>query len=167
MKKLITLTICLMAAGMAFAQQSTTTKKKLTPAEQYTAAHKTAVGGYIRDARNAPIADVRVFVYRADSSAEIISSGYTDATGYYETNFTYPGKYNLKVVYPEAKSVMVSGVIIKKGITNISLNANPPVADTALPYPNYLPKPVQTKKTVNKKPSRQGGQLPELYNRYR
>ena len=151
MKKLTTLTICLMATGMAFAQQSTTTKKKLTPAEQYAAAHKTAIGGYIRDARNVPIPDVRVFVYRTDSSAEIISSGYTDATGYYETNSTYPGKYNLKIVYPEAKSVMVSGVIIKKGITNISLNANLPTADTTLPYANFLPKPIETKK-VKKKP---------------
>jgi len=150
MKKLITLTICLMAAGMTFAQQSAAPKKKLTPAEQYTAAHKTAVGGYIRDARNTPIPDVKVFVYRADSSAEIISSGYTDAMGYYETNFTYPGKYNLKIVYPEAKSVMVSGVIIKKGITNISLKADPPVADTALPYANFLPKPVETKKAKKK-----------------
>ena len=71
MKKLITLTICLMAAGMAFAQQSATPKKKLIPAEQYTAAHKTAIGGYIRDAHNMPIPDVKAFVYRTDSSAEI------------------------------------------------------------------------------------------------
>lgn len=150
MKKLITLTICLMAAGMAFSQQATTTKKKLTPAERSAAAHKTAIGGYIKDAYNMPIADVEAFVYKTDSSADIVSSGYTDATGYYETNFTYPGKYNLKIVYPSAKSVMVNGVIVKKGITNISLKANAPDADTTLPYTDFVPKPAVTKKAKKK-----------------
>jgi hypothetical protein len=151
MKKLITLTICLMAAGIAVAQKSTTTKKKLTPAEQYAAAHKNAVGGYIRDARNVPISGAQAFVYKTDSSAEIVSSGFTDSMGYYETNSTYPGKYNLKIVYPSAKSVTVSGVIVKKGITNISLKANAPDADTTLPYANFLPKQVVNNK-VKKKP---------------
>src|SRR5579872_2275669 len=140
MKKLITLAICLLAAGIAFSQQSTTTKKKLTPAEQYAAAYKNAIGGYIKDARNIPIPDVKAFVYKTDSSAEIVSSGYTDAMGYYETNFTYPGKYTLRIVYPSAKTVTVTGVVVKKGITNISLKADAPEADTTLPYANFVPK---------------------------
>jgi carboxypeptidase family protein len=148
MKRLITFAICLMAASIAFAQNTTNSQsaaaKKVSP-------YKTGLSGFVRTTRNLPIADVQAFLYKQDSSNTIISSGFTDAQGYYETNFTAPGKYNLKLVYPSAKSVTISGVVIaKKGLTNISVHMNEPAADTSLPITDFMPKPVEKKKV--KKP---------------
>jgi hypothetical protein len=152
MKHVIILTICLMATGMSFAQTNNATRKPLTAAEKYAKAHKTGVGGYVRTGRSIAIPGVQAFLYASDSSAAIVSSGYTDEMGYYETNFTPAGKYNLKLVYPNtAKSVTIAGVVIKKGITDMSLKMNEPAADTTLPITDFMPKPAEKKKAVKKK----------------
>ena len=105
--------------------------------------HGTAIGGSIRDARYHPLPGVETFIYQADSS--IIASGYTDAKGYYETNGVLPGKYDLKIVYPSNKAVIVKGVPVKSGVTQLNLNLNPPDADTTLLYTDLVPK-VEPKK---------------------
>lgn len=139
MKQIIALTICLATMGASFAQQkTTTTKATVNP-------HKTGLMGDIRDARNHPIKGVQTFLYAADSS--IASSGYTDSVGHYETNFTAPGKYNLKVVYPNDKTVSVVGVTLnKRGLTELSIKMNLPASDTSLSLAELMPKPVEKKK---------------------
>jgi len=149
MKKIAVLTFCLFTYGYSIAQNNGTPKPSPTPGQGKPAVHKSAIGGFIRDARNLPQPDVKVFVYAPDSS--INSSGYTDAMGYYETNSTFAGSYTVKIVYPTNKAVMVTGVPIKLGITDLSIKANPPAEDTTLPYSYFAPKPVEKVKTGKKK----------------
>ena len=151
MKKIIVLTLCFIASGMAFAQQSATPQKGANAAQKRSSVHNNGISGHLTDARNVPILGARAFVYGTDSSGAIVSSGYTDSMGYYESGYTSPGKYNLKLVYPTEKTVMVNSVIVKKGMIDISLRMNSPEADTTLPYTMFLPKPVE-KKRVKKTP---------------
>jgi len=148
MKQFIALGFCLLALSTSFAQKTTTTKTtttKTTTKTTSTSAHPTAIAGSIRDARYHPLAGVETFIYQADSS--IIASAYTDANGFYQTNSVFPGKYDLKIVYPSSKAVIVKGVPIKSGITQVNLNANPPDADTTLQYADVAPKPEGKKKS--------------------
>ena len=152
MKKFIVFTISLLAGGSIFAQKPKTTQKPLTAAEKKAAdLRKNAVGGFIRDAHNHPLEGIQAFIYQADSANTIIASGYTDATGYYETNSVLPGKYTIKIVYPDNnKAIMVPGVVMKKGITDISLKNDPPAADTSIQFVYFQPKPVEKAKPKKK-----------------
>lgn len=155
MKKVLLFAASLLMAGALSAQTSTTTVKKTTTTTikssnttTRSAAHGSAIGGYIYDARMHPLAGVQAFIYTPDSSASIIASAYTDAMGFYETNGIAPGRYNLKIVYPSTKTVMVKGVPVKGGMTQVSLHTNPPEADTTLLYTDIVPK---TEKKADKK----------------
>jgi len=148
MKKITAFILALLASGMSFAQNTTTPKKNASPGQKTgNSFHQPAVGGVITDARSHPIPGAEAFIYQADST--IIASGYTDSTGHYETNSVLPGKYDVKIVYPSYKTILVKGVVIKSGITQLSFKANPPAADTTCLYTDLLPKPEAKKK--NKK----------------
>ena len=152
MKQFVVFTICLLTWGSSFAQKNSPKQKTMTPAEKKAAdLRKNAVGGYIRDARNRPIEGVEAFIYVSDT---IVASGYTDASGYYETNSVLPGKYTIKIVYPSNKTILVPGVIMKKGITDISMKAEPPTTDTSIQYVVFQPKPVEKVKNKTPKPAR-------------
>lgn len=111
---------------------------------------KNTIGGYFTDARRQPIKGVRTFVYQPDSS--IGASGYSDPLGYYEANSIKPGRYDVKVVYPNTKAtVTVTNVpIMKEYITEVSLlRMDIPQADTSIYYSEIAPKEVE-KKDVKK-----------------
>ena len=147
MKQLILLAICLFTISASRAQNASR-KTGAQPARKGNQANnKTAIGGLIKDAHNHPIPGVEAFVYKPDSS--IAASGFTDSMGHYETNAVMPGKYDLKIVYPSEKMAMVTGVIVKKGVTNISLKMDDPPADTLILFYELQPKkPVEKKKTA-------------------
>ena len=140
MKKIIVSTIALFAFGASFAQNTAAPKKSAS------SLHKTAVGGFITDKYKRPIEGVQAFIYQKDSS--IIASGYTDLTGYYETNSVLPGKYDLKIVYPANKTILVKAVIIKSGVTPVTFNIGTPSADTTIQYTDLLPKKPAPVKSV-------------------
>ncbi len=142
MKKLIVLFISIFVCGSSFAQQSSN-QKPLTPEQKRLAdLRKNAVSGFVRDMRNRPIEGVQAFIYAKDSAQTILASGYTDATGYYETNSVLPGKYDIKIVYPSTnKSVMVADVMMKRGLLDISLKTDVPTTDTNINYMVFQPKP--------------------------
>jgi hypothetical protein len=141
MKQILLLAACLLTIHTAFAQAAPPHKGGKTANK----AHKNnAIGGYIKDARNRPIPDVEAFVYKSDST--IAASGYTDSSGHYETTALLPGKYDMKIIYPSEKTVLVTGVIVKKGVTNISLTMPDPPADSLILYVELLPKPAEKKK---------------------
>jgi len=151
MKHILVLALGLIICGSSFAQKTATTQKTMTPAEKKAAdLRKNAVGGYIRDSRYRPIEGVEAFIYLGDSANTIIASGYTDATGYFETNSVPSGKYTIKIVYPNYKNILVPGVIMKKGITDITLKCDPPAADTSINYIFFQPKPVEKVKPKKK-----------------
>ena len=107
------------------------------------------VAGYILDAKKHPLDAVQAFIYGADST--IIASGYTDATGHFETNAVKPGTYNVKVRYPEANAVLVTGVVIKTGLSPLNMSMNPPSADTTVPYTVFAPLPEKKTPGAKKK----------------
>jgi hypothetical protein len=147
MKKITAFIFVLAVSGTTFGQNTRTTRVNPTPAQRGASnAHKSAVGGMMTDARRHPIPGVQAFIYQVDSS--IIASGFTDSTGAYETNSVLPGKYDVKIVYPSAKAILIKGVVIKAGVTQISFRAEPPAADTSFPYTVLVPKsePKKTKK---------------------
>jgi protocatechuate 3,4-dioxygenase beta subunit len=177
MKQMVTMAFCLLASANIFGQAKTVTQKTVTTqqsvatqksvttpktvtsqtvasTQHVTTAKRTiisrngpAVGGFILDERKHPINDARAYIYAADSS--IIASGYTDASGRYETNPVAPGKYTVKIVYPTAKCIVVSGVIIKNGVAPLSLSMAEPTSDTSLPYTYFVP--AALKKSAPKK----------------
>ncbi len=174
MKQLTALAICLFAAGTMSAQnnaakQKTTTAPKV-PATQTSAATQKGtatkkgatsatkakkikgpgVEGFIRDGHKHPLDDVHAFIYGKDSS--IAASGFTDATGHYETNAVLPGVYSVKYVYPEAKYILVTGVEIKKGLTLLDISMDPPASDTSVGFTTLMPPP--EKKPVTHTPKK-------------
>ena len=144
MKKIVLLGLCLCALTASYCQNS-----KMAGKVKVKTKNTTAIGGYVRDAHKHPIPGIEAFIYKPDST--IAASGYTDATGYFETNAVMPGKYDLKIVYPSNKNALVSGVIIKKGVTMVSLYMDEPAADTLIAYTDLVPKAVENKKRVIKK----------------
>lgn len=131
----------MLAGGPLSAQQSA--QKPLTPEQKRAAdARKNAVSGFIRDSRNRPMEGIQAFIYAKDSAATILASGYSDATGYYETNSVMPGKYNIKIVYPSTnKAILVPDVVMKRGLLNITLKNDVPTADTSIEYRVFQPAP--------------------------
>lgn len=141
MRSIIVLFVAMLVSGPLFAQQSA--QKPLTPEQKRAAdARKNAISGFIRDSRNRPMEGIQAFIYAKDSAATILASGYTDATGYYETNSVMPGKYNIKIVYPSTnKAILVPDVVMKRGLLNISLKNDMPTADTSIEYRIFQPAP--------------------------
>jgi len=156
MKQLTAIAICLLIAGSSFGQAPKKGKKEVLPLitvlpQRNKAFHKNAIGGYFTDMRRRPVKGVKAYVYRLDST--IIGSGFSDSTGYYETNSFAPGVYNLKIAYPDTKfSRMITGVpVLAAKITNISfLKGTPPEADTVIAYADIAPKPIEKPKKIKK-----------------
>ena len=139
MKRFLAFSLCLLVSGASFAQKGATNAKKNN--------HKSAIAGVLQNMHRQPLIGVQAFIYRKDS---IMASGYTDSTGYYETNSTFPGVYDLKLVYPSSKVMMITGVPIKAAtLTMVDFRANPPEADTTVSYATIAPK-VEKKKTTSK-----------------
>ncbi len=112
MRKISAFILAFSACGTSFAQ-SAAPAKTAPPASSKL--HQTAVGGQVTDARKHPILGVEAFIYQPDST--IIASGYTDSAGNYQTNSVLPGKYDVKIVYPTSKTILIKGVVIKNGVT--------------------------------------------------
>jgi Carboxypeptidase regulatory-like domain len=143
MKKTLAFTACIFVFGASFAQNRTAATQNNPAGDQrkLAASGKCAISGTIKNERNQPISDVQLFIYQADSS--IVASGYTNAAGAYETNSVLKGKYDVKVVYPSSKTLLITGVMMKPGLTEISLKAAAPEADTTMPYTDIMPKPAE------------------------
>jgi hypothetical protein len=140
MKGLILLATGLIVCGAAFGQKPPARATRNN-------ANRNVAEGFIRDARNHPLADVQAFVYNPDSS--IAASGYTDAKGFFETNAVAPGKYDLKIIYPSGKITMVTGVVIKHGMAMVNITMNEPSADTSIASADIMPKPAEKKKAAH------------------
>jgi hypothetical protein len=141
MKQIIACTLCLVISGTSFAQKTAEKVKKANP-------NKSAIAGVIQNMRKQPIAGVRAFVYKKDS---IAASGYSNDTGYFETNFVIPGIYNLKLVYPSEKTVLITAVPVKaRTITMTNLKMPVPDGDTTISYAAIAPK-VEKKEMPKKK----------------
>lgn len=146
MKQLLAITIGLLIWGTASAQ-TPSGQKVLTAAEKRAAdLRKNAVGGIIRNSRYRPIEGIKIFIYTTDSSNSIVASGFSDATGYYETNSVLPGTYMVKFVYPPNIALTIPGVTMKRGITDITLKADPPTADTTIEFSVFHPEMVNKEK---------------------
>jgi len=144
MKRFITLALGILIFGTASAQKKKESHPNISVIPQKPGVyHKNAIGGYFTDMRKRPIRGVQTFIYMPDST--IGASGFTDSTGYYETNNILPGMYDLKIVYPNSSaSLRITGVpIIKETITEVSFfKGMPPTADTTFPYSVIEPKPI-------------------------
>ena len=153
MKRFITLAICLFIFGAVSAQKKKAPTPNISVIPQKAGVyHKSAVGGYFTDMRKHPIKGLQAFIYLPDST--IGASGFTDSTGYYETNNIAPGMYDIKFVYPgSAFSMMISGVpVVRETITEISFfKGDIPTADTTIPYSAIEPKPIEKPKGKGKK----------------
>ncbi|GAA4465993.1 hypothetical protein GCM10023093_19250 [Nemorincola caseinilytica] len=126
MKPIIAVIACLLIAGASHAQN---TAKPAGKAK----IRKNAIGGTITDARHRPIPKVQAFIYYNDSATN--SSGYTDASGRFETNNVLPGTYNLRLVYPSAKRLIINGVPVSKlRVTQIDIATSEPTTDSAISY---------------------------------
>ena len=144
MKRFITLALGILVFGAASAQKKKESHPNISVIPQKRGVyHKNAIGGYFTDLRKRPIRGVQTFIYMPDST--IGASGFTDSTGYYETNNILPGMYDLKIVYPgSGASLRITGVpIIKETITEVSFfKGEPPTSDTTFSYSVIEPKPV-------------------------
>lgn len=153
MKPLIAFAICMLAFSGAFAQNKGTGKKaekmpniNVLP-QRDKKIRKSAIGGFFTDIRRRPIKGVKAFIYLPDST--IGASGYTDVTGYFETNSVLPGLYDLKIIYPASQgSIRITGVPVKSGtITDISFfKSLAPETDTIFSYSVIEPKPIVKEK---------------------
>lgn len=127
MKPILALVACLFLSGSLFAQN---TGKSTT--------RKTAVGGLITDLRHNPLPKVQVYIYKGDSATN--ASGYTNAQGSFETNNVMPGVYDLRIVYPSSRRIIVSGVPVKMHkVTSFKLAANAPTADSTIAFTDLVP----------------------------
>jgi hypothetical protein len=152
MKQFIALAICIFTVGIASAQKKKETHPNISIIPQKPGVyHKNAIGGYLTDTRKRPIRGVQAFIYLPDST--IGASGFTDSTGYYETNNILPGTYDLKIVYPSTgASLRITGVpVVRETITEISFfKGEIPAADTTFPYSVIEPKPMEMPKKKKK-----------------
>lgn len=137
MKLRLAVIACLLVAGTAHAQNAARPAGKAK-------VRKSAIGGAIYDAKHHPIPKVKAFIYYNDSATN--ASGYTDASGHFETNNVMPGTYNLRLVYPAGKRLVVNGIPVKQlKVTQIEIATNEPTADSALAYTDIAPKPAPKK----------------------
>ena len=150
MKRLIVLTTCIFTFSTSFAQRSAKAQNDAAKAQRnLVASGKCALTGHFSDARFHPFKGVEAFIYAKDSS--IAASGYTDSTGYYETNSVPKGSYDVKLVFPSKKTILITGYPLKPGFNELSLQANAPEADTTMAAAALMPKPVEKKTTGSKK----------------
>jgi len=123
MRYLTAFSACLLLCSAAYSQENSPVKRN---------PNKSGIGGTIITNRKQPVAGIKAFVYAKDS---IVSSGYCDEKGCFETGFTIPGTYDVKLVYPSDKVVLVTGVPVKKkAITPLYLKMALPEADTTIAY---------------------------------
>lgn len=149
MKQIITLAASLLICGTSFAQKGG--KNDNDPAKvqrQLIASGRCALTGVFTDAHNRPIEGVKAFIYQKDSS--IIASGFSDASGHYETNSVLKGDYTIKLVYPSAKAMVVSGMPLKPGFNQLNIKSDAPAADTTMQASSFMPKPAEKKKAASK-----------------
>ena len=139
MKQFLGFALCLFISGSMLAQKGASFAKK-NP-------NKSAIAGIILNMRKQPVSGVKAFVYKKDS---IAASGFTDSAGYFETNFVVPGIYDLKLVYPSEKMVVITAVPVKaRTITMTNLKMADPAADSTVSYATIAPQkpqPVKGKK---------------------
>lgn len=127
MKLIFALAVSLSVSATSYAQNATPSKVR-----------KTAVAGTITDATGNPMPKVQAYIYKGDSATN--SSGYTDARGKFETNNVMPGVYDLRLVFPNSKRVIVNGVPVKmRQITYFKLSANEPVEDSTVSFNDLVP----------------------------
>lgn len=138
MKIVSVLAACLFVSLTSSAQ--TTAAKKATTKSK---ADKTMIYGTLTDTRHKPVKGMKAFVYRADST--IVASGFTDATGYYETNSVPAGVYFVKLIHPSDKITMIYNIEVKKSV-ELDYSSNGPVEDTMISYDILYPKKPGAKK---------------------
>ncbi len=130
MKLISTVVACLAISCAVQAQTTTTAKRKV---------RKNAIGGTIMDARHKPVPKVQAFVYFGDSAVN--ASGYTDASGYFETNSVMPGTYDLRIVYPNANRLIINGVTVKGlKVSRVSIATDMPTTDSTVSYLDVIEK---------------------------
>jgi hypothetical protein len=140
MKRISGAIVCLLFAGVSFAQHKTHHAAAGTGSSFFSkaGAMKDGVWGTILDAQSEPQADVEAMVYHQDT---IVASGFTDANGHYATSPCKAGKYKVRIVFPNSnKYVEVNGVEIKKGRVMLDLKAPAPLADSTVAFAELQPK---------------------------
>lgn len=136
MKLIVVVAGCLLFSGTSMGQ---TGARKAGA----TKVRKSAIGGTIRNSRWSPLPKVQAYIYNAET---IVASGYSDASGYYETNSVAPGTYDVRFVYPSSKRVTVTGIPVKMlKITELNLASEEPSADTTIAYTELVP-PTETRR---------------------
>lgn len=132
MKLILVAATCFFVSGATYAQNA-------TQHAGHARVRKTAIGGTINDKKGHPVPKVQAYIYKGDSATN--SSGYTDANGNFETNNVMPGTYDLRLVYPSAKRIVINGVPVKMHrVTYINLATTEPTADSAISYSDIAPK---------------------------
>jgi hypothetical protein len=106
---------------------------------------KTAIGGTILTARREAVAKIQAYIYSNDT---IKASGFSDASGNYETSSVLPGVYTLRLVYPRSgRRITVSGVPVKAlKVTTVNYTGIEPVADSTFTYNELMPAASAAKK---------------------
>jgi hypothetical protein len=131
MKLIFSITACILFSGVLAAQTGNVAAKKKV--------RKNAIGGTILDARRLAIPKVQAFIYLGETATN--SSGFTDADGYFETNQVMDGTYDLRLVYPSAKRIVVTGIPVKgRRITEVNLITNMPTADSTIAWSDIAPR---------------------------
>lgn len=157
MKKIIAIAIGSFLAGNVLAQQNLkpaptmpgAAAKAAKPAAARPAAaakvRKTAIGGTILTARREAVAKIQAYIYSNDT---IKASGFSDASGNYETSSVLPGVYTLRLVYPRSgRRITVSGVPVKAlKVTTVNYTGIEPVADSTFTYNELMPAAPAAKK---------------------
>lgn len=102
---------------------------------------KKVVYGTIKDARNKPMKGVSAFVYGLDST--VLANATSDSAGRFQTNGVLPGKYFIKLIYPNKTVALVYNfTITTKDDLLLNVKMNAPEADTMMQYEALMPKPV-------------------------
>ena len=162
MKKIIAIAIVSFLSGNVLAQQNLkpaptmpgAAAKAAKPAAAKPAAarpaaaakvRKTAIGGTILTARREAVAKIQAYIYSNDT---IKASGFSDASGNYETSSVLPGVYTLRLVYPRSgRRITVSGVPVKAlKVTTVNYTGIEPVADSTFTYNELMPAAPAAKK---------------------
>lgn len=156
MKKIIAIAIGSFLAGNVLAQQNLKPAPTMPgaaaaaakPAAARPAAakvRKTAIGGTILTARREPVAKIQAYIYSNDT---IKASGFSDASGKFETSSVMPGVYTLRLVYPRSgRRITVSGVPVKAlKVTTVNYTGIEPTADSTFTYNELMPAAPAAKK---------------------
>ncbi len=106
---------------------------------------KTAIAGTIKNARKIPMQSIKVFVYKGET--DIVSSGYTNEKGYYETSSFQPGEYTVKVIYPSFRRLVITRVPVSyHKVTPLYLTLNEPLEDSTFIYSDIAPTRAYTRR---------------------